>query len=199
MKRREGAGFALVSVAVQSDRDLIRIGLGAVIRRHPGQLIDYGPERADEAEVLVIDAHAAAHASGVRGPAAMQPRVVHLVESSADAVVSPNLATLTLETPEMEIVEILLRAGVAGRIEAREGPSRNWLGAAVGLTRRESDVLGLLANGLTNEEIAQALFINIETVKSHLKRAYLRLGVRNRAEAVGWIVGGQPGRRDAAS
>lgn len=69
-----------------------------------------------------------------------------------------------------------------------------WIGDGHGLTERESEVLVLCARGLRNREIAEALFLNIETVKSHLKRAYSRLGIRNRAQAAAFVLhaGGDP-------
>ena len=52
------------------------------------------------------------------------------------------------------------------------------------ISERELEVLQLLADGRTNKEIAQALYISINTVKSHLKSIYGKLGVNNRREAV---------------
>jgi LuxR family maltose regulon positive regulatory protein len=52
------------------------------------------------------------------------------------------------------------------------------------LSDRELEVLALLADGLTYQEIAQALFISLNTVKTHLKNVYGKLGVHNRQEAV---------------
>ncbi|MGB2868662.1 MAG: response regulator transcription factor [Bacteroidota bacterium] len=52
------------------------------------------------------------------------------------------------------------------------------------LTRREEEILAHLAKGLRYKEIADALFINIETVRSHLRRIYEKLHVRSRTEAV---------------
>ena len=51
------------------------------------------------------------------------------------------------------------------------------------LSDRELDVLRLLAQGCTNQEIAQALYISINTVKTHLKTAYDKLGVHVRRQA----------------
>jgi LuxR family maltose regulon positive regulatory protein len=52
------------------------------------------------------------------------------------------------------------------------------------LSERELEVLALLADGLTYQEIAQALFISLNTVKTHLKNCYGKLGVHDRHDAV---------------
>ncbi len=52
-----------------------------------------------------------------------------------------------------------------------------------GLSPRENDVLGMLADGLTDREIAEALVISTRTVESHVSSILHKLGVRNRAEA----------------
>ncbi len=53
------------------------------------------------------------------------------------------------------------------------------------LTAREREVLGLLASGSSNREIASALFVSLPTVKTHLAHIYDKLGARNRNEALG--------------
>jgi DNA-binding NarL/FixJ family response regulator len=62
----------------------------------------------------------------------------------------------------------------------------DWPGVEQGLTRRETEILGLIARGLSNQEIAAALYLSINSVKSHIRTAYRKLGVTRRAQAVGW-------------
>jgi ATP/maltotriose-dependent transcriptional regulator MalT len=52
------------------------------------------------------------------------------------------------------------------------------------LSRREIDVLRLMADGQSNQEIAQILILARDTVKMHIKHIYRKLGVRNRVQAV---------------
>ena len=56
--------------------------------------------------------------------------------------------------------------------------------AELGLTPREHEILGLIAEGLSNREIAERLFVSENTVKSHSSRIFEKMGVGRRTEAV---------------
>ena len=75
-------------------------------------------------------------------------------------------------------------AGRAAATAARLQRGEFWPGAHVGLTHRESEVLGLAVAGLSNRAIAGRLVLGEETVKSHLRSIYRKLEVSDRAGAV---------------
>ncbi|MEV0236623.1 response regulator transcription factor [Nonomuraea sp. NPDC050786] len=76
-------------------------------------------------------------------------------------------------------------AKVSGRLVAAldELPLRRPAVLPDGLTAREAEVLGLIARGLSNQEIARTLFIGEATVKTHINNAFAKIDVRNRVEA----------------
>lgn len=85
------------------------------------------------------------------------------------------------------------RALRAGRVDVVDGDGRADLVVHVqptvraldsNLTSREFDVLGELARGATNSEIAETLFIAENTVKNHVRSILLKLSARSRTEAV---------------
>jgi len=61
-----------------------------------------------------------------------------------------------------------------------DGKSRD----ALGITRRELEILELVAQGMSNREIAGKLFVSENTVKTHCSRAFDKLGARRRTQAV---------------
>ena len=105
-----------------------------------------------------------------------------------------------------ELVESALRRGAAAYViktvnpddlpatlrQALEGNVHTAIGAedterasakALGLTERELTILGALARGLSNDEIAKEFWVAPQTVKFHLTNIYRKLGVKNRTEA----------------
>jgi len=69
-------------------------------------------------------------------------------------------------------------AGSASAGRAAEPPD--------GLTHREVEILGLIAQGLTNPEIAQRLFLSNHTVKTHINRIFAKTGSRDRVAAIAY-------------
>jgi DNA-binding NarL/FixJ family response regulator len=82
----------------------------------------------------------------------------------------------------------LLAPGVTRRLIAefaRMGAPRVPAGRKLGeLTERETEVLALVARGMTNAEIAAHLFVAEQTIKTHVSRVLMKLGLRDRAQAV---------------
>lgn len=90
--------------------------------------------------------------------------------ASGDAVVAPRVTRRLLET-------------FAGQLPASSSPSEPDT-RLDSLTDRERDVLGALALGRTNLEIAAALHLSEATVKTHVSRILNKLGLRDRVQAV---------------
>jgi len=59
---------------------------------------------------------------------------------------------------------------------------RGWPGRDLGLSEREAEVVALAALGRRNSQIAEALYVSVDTVKTHLARSFRKLGVHNRTE-----------------
>jgi class 3 adenylate cyclase/DNA-binding CsgD family transcriptional regulator len=59
------------------------------------------------------------------------------------------------------------------------------------LSRREMEVATLVAEGLTNAEIAERLVVSVRTIESHLDHVYARLGISSRAALARWVTAGQ--------
>jgi DNA-binding NarL/FixJ family response regulator len=104
---------------------------------------------------------------------AMDDQAAAVVEArSAHAVLAP------LGASGADVAAALLRSmGATVRVVDDGSPTIE------GLTRRESEVLELVTEGLTNAEIAQRLYISPKTAEHHVGRVLTKLGVRTRAEA----------------
>jgi DNA-binding NarL/FixJ family response regulator len=99
-----------------------------------------------------------------------------LKRSSADDFVN---AIRTVHDGESLLFPEAIRALV---VPARRRDDSALAGA--NLTRREQEVLRLVARGLSNAEIAAELFLGLETVKTHVRGLLAKLGVRDRVQAV---------------
>ena len=110
------------------------------------------------------------------------------VVASGDAVVAPRITRRLLET--------YVRGGGSGAEAAsagtpgRESPASTAGGRPAGdplledLTPRETEMLGAMAEGLSNAEIAHRYFLSEATVKTHVRRILTKLHLRDRVQAV---------------
>jgi len=64
--------------------------------------------------------------------------------------------------------------------------SGNWPGREHGLSPRESEILALITQGLSNQEIADRSYLSINSIKTYIRSAYRKIGVTRRAQAVIW-------------
>lgn len=62
----------------------------------------------------------------------------------------------------------------------------DWPGRRHGLSPRQAEVLALVTQGLSNEEISKRAFLSVNTVKSYLRQAYSTIGVHSRSQAILW-------------
>jgi DNA-binding NarL/FixJ family response regulator len=93
--------------------------------------------------------------------------------ASGDAVVSPRVTRRLLEEYAQQLPDADADAGQADRYPQ-----------LASLTEREREVLAVVAQGLSNTEIAASLFVSETTVKSHVGRILAKLGLRDRVQIV---------------
>ncbi|MEW1953323.1 response regulator transcription factor [Terrabacter sp. NPDC080008] len=91
-------------------------------------------------------------------------------------------------TPEVQLRLLdALRSGAHAGVPQESGATLTSPGSAAilqGLTPRERDIVGLIAQGLSNGEIAERLFVSTATVKTHVNHIFAKTGVRHRAQLV---------------
>ena len=154
---------------------------------------------------LAIASADQAVAAGLRAMlAARADRVAVVDDGEADVVL------YDVERPGAEPIDALMeRTGALGWVPVRDGVEQilalveiaagNGLSGPGGaaLSEREEQVLALIVQGLTNQEIADRVYISINSVKTYIRSAYRKIGVRSRSQAVVWGLrnGVQPPRR----
>jgi DNA-binding NarL/FixJ family response regulator len=153
--------------------------------------------RAQRPDVILMDLRmpdgdGVAATTAIRAdPGAPAVIVLTTYDTDADilrAVEAGAIGYLLKDTPRADLVrairaasagETVLAPVVAGRLVSRmRGPQPEALSA------RETEVLALVARGLTNVQIGRALYVSEATVKTHLVRACAKLGVTGRTAAV---------------
>ena len=91
-----------------------------------------------------------------------------------------------------QVVDALKRV-VAGEVvilpgsnESSVDGSGDWPGRAAGLSPREAEIIALITQGLSNQEIADRAFLSINSVKTYIRSAYRKIGVSSRSQAAVW-------------
>ncbi|MFE9659312.1 response regulator [Streptomyces sp. NPDC005955] len=197
-------GGGPVRLLLCDDHAVVRAGLLALLGSEPDFEVVGEAGGGEEAvamaaklgpDVVLMDLQLGEGIDGVeatRRIAATGGRVLVLTTYDTDADITRAIEAgatgylLKAERPEELFAAIraaarghtALSAPVASRVMERMRSPRP------ALTARERDILGQLARGLGNREIARALFISEATVKTHLGRIYDKLGVDTRAGAV---------------
>ncbi|MFJ6619857.1 response regulator transcription factor [Kitasatospora sp. NPDC091335] len=156
---------------------------------------------ADHPEVTVLalstyaddESIAAALGAGARGyltKDANREQIAMAIRNSAhgqstfDPTVTRRLAAALAAAPPVPPPAPVQETEAVRRAKAR-GVRRKVF--PDGLTNREVDVLRLIADGLSNPEIAGALFIEEATVKTHINNVFAKIDARNRADAVRYV------------
>jgi DNA-binding NarL/FixJ family response regulator len=195
-----------LTVLIADDHPVVREGLRGMLSAEPGLTVIAEAGTGDEAvtmarqhrpDVVLMDLRMPGGdgVTATAGVLAAVPgtRVVVLTtyETDADivrAVEAGATGYLLKDTPRADLIaairaaargETVLGPTVAGRLV-----SHLRRPAVEPLSGRETEVLALVASGQTNAEIGRALFIGEATVKTHLLRAFSKLGVSDRTAAV---------------
>jgi two-component system, NarL family, response regulator LiaR len=190
-----------IKVAIANDYELVVAGVAALLAPYRQiEIVELAANRIPRAQADIILFDTYGHRDlGMN-------RVKELVNGEHGA----SVVVYTFEF-EPGLVDRALSAGVRGYLDKRDSAQRlvaalervaageiavssggtklhraeiEWPGRSVGLSARESELLPLLAEGLKNNEIAEALYLSVNTVKTHLKDLYRKLGASNRAQAV---------------
>jgi DNA-binding NarL/FixJ family response regulator len=165
-------------------------GIGVISRltvEHPSVAIVVLTTYADDSSVL--DAlRAGAHSYLTKD--ADRTDIARALHAAAGglAVLDPRVqATLLAATADARQADPA-GAGAGAGIGAGAGAAGGPGGSVPpdGLTQREVEILGLIAQGLTNPEIAVRLFLSNHTIKTHINRIFAKTGSRDRAAAIGY-------------
>lgn len=195
-----------IRVLVADDHAVVRAGIVALLASEPeitviGEAAD-GEQAVEQAlalrpDVVVMDVRM----PGLTGDAATarirerDPAVRVLVlttyESDASilAAIEAGASGYLLKAAPAEELIAGVRSVAAGEVAlspaiAAQLVSRMRAPAPMALTARETEVLRLVAEGLSNRAIGERLFVGEATVKTHLLRAFEKLGVNDRTRAV---------------
>jgi DNA-binding NarL/FixJ family response regulator len=192
-----------VRLAVMDDYTVIVSGVEQMLEPYAGrvrvvELVSLLPVVSD-IDVLLYDTYSRERVEGqvieaIQGTAA---KVVLYTWHLAGEVVSEALAQgaagcLSKSLTPGELVDAVERVHGGEIVVSRDpGPEAPlappaWPGKEHGLSPRESEILALIAQGLSNQEVADRAFLSINSVKTFVRSAYRKIGVQRRTQAVLW-------------
>lgn len=194
-----------IRLAVVNDYELVVAGLAAMLAplREQVELVelDTGLPVLGDVDVVLYDTFGQGEGEGDQIEQLVQDsgaKVVVYSWNAAPAAVDESLRrgaagylSKSLSATEMVAALEKVQAGEVvrpARSDAgdREPASGSWPGQEHGLTPRESEVLALITQGLSNQEIADRTYLSINSVKTYIRSAYRKIGVTRRSQAVGW-------------
>ena len=193
-----------VSIAIVNDYELVVVGLAALLSEFEDRVkvveLDSKLTVASDVDVVLYDTF-----GQVQGPAV-----------DVDALVGPGDAKVVIFSWNLhpELVEASIAKGAAGYVSkgvsaeelvtaiedvyagkrvvpspednARPIDDSNYPGRQAGLTGREAEIIALITQGLSNQEIAERSYLSINSVKTYIRTAYRKMGVTRRSQAVLW-------------
>jgi two-component system, NarL family, response regulator LiaR len=192
-------GRSLVRVAVVSESRIVREGLESLVAGLGNRALvvdaDLSDKHPTHVDVIIYDVGGP---PGLRGCEELRrlvgtdvPVVALVYEGAATGGGSHGAGTgggtpiITLDVSAGELLEVLEHAAPWGA-GARHGAAGRC--PPGGLTNRELTVIALIGSGLSNKQIAARLFISNNTVKTYIRTAYRKIGVRSRIHAAMWAM-----------
>ncbi|MER5738751.1 MULTISPECIES: response regulator transcription factor [unclassified Streptomyces] len=196
----------VIRLLLADDHPVVRAGLRAVLDTEPGFTVVGEAATAERAvelaaaggvDVVLMDLQFGAGMHGSEAAAAITavpggPRVLVLTTYDTDAdilaAVEAGASGYLLKDAPPEELAAAVRTAAAGQSALAPAVAHRLMDRmrtpAEALTKRELEVLQLVGEGLSNQQISKVLFLSQATVKSHLVHVFAKLGVDSRTAAV---------------
>jgi DNA-binding NarL/FixJ family response regulator len=190
---------APIRVALSNDYEIALLGLAQMLSRHPSkvQIVDLTtmPTVPHEADVILYDTFGRLPDDDVKLRLIVEKNSAKVVvysweeypEEAARQQGAVGYLHKGLGSDELVDAILAIHEGREPTTGEHTGePELTWPGQSLGLSHRESEMLSFITRGLSNDEIVRRSFLSINTVKSYIRSAYRKIGVKTRAQAVAW-------------